>query len=60
MKITHIVALLWFPDADVLRCETFDLTCLVNETGSCTAGTYIDAEVVSHGCWSSLRPMWLF
>lgn len=44
--LTHIVAGLWLPESNVLRCEAHDVAGFVDDTRSRTACADIDADVV--------------
>ena len=43
---THIVACLWLPEANVLACQTDNVTLLVHDACSCRASANVNADVV--------------
>ena len=46
VSLTYIVAGLWLPETDVLRCQPDDITRFIDNTCSRTACTDIDTDVV--------------
>jgi hypothetical protein len=42
----YIVSSLWLPEANVLRCQSYNITLIVHDTGSGTTSTHIDTDIV--------------